>query len=213
MEERFILNTTIAQQVAQGLLEIEAIKLSPNKPFTWASGWLSPIYCDNRLSLSFPRLRKTITQQLVKAIKEKYPEAEAIAGVATAGIPQGALVAEALELPFLYVRSSAKSHGMTNLIEGKIVSNQKVVVIEDLISTGGSSLKAVEDLRASGFNVLGMAAIFTYAFDVATKNFNKASCDLVCLSDYHELIKVANLPEKEQEALKAWRVSPSEWSK
>ena len=213
MEGSFIFNSEIAKKIAQGLLDIEAIKLRPNTPFTWASGWKSPIYCDNRLSLSFPELRKIITQNLVSVIKSKYPHVECIAGVATAGIPQGALIAEQLNLPFIYVRSSAKGHGMTNLIEGKIVAGQKVVVIEDLISTGGSSLKAVNDLRENGFDILGMAAIFTYDFDVAKENFLNANCSLVCLSDYNELIEIANLPTAEYEALKAWRNSPSTWGK
>lgn len=213
MEASFIFNTEIAMNIAKELLTIEAIKLSPKTPFLWASGWKSPIYCDNRLSLSFPKLRETITENLVQAINFQFEGVECIAGVATAGIPQGALIAAALNLPFVYVRSSAKGHGMTNLIEGKITKGQKVVVIEDLISTGGSSLKAVADLRENGFDVLGMAAIFTYGFDVATNNFNQAHCPLVCLSDYSHLITVANLPESDTKALKLWRENPSIWGK
>lgn len=213
METSFIFNQEIAKNTALGLLDIGAIKLRPNAPFTWASGWKSPIYCDNRLSLSFPILRKSITKYLIEAIKIKYPQVEAIAGVATAGIPQGALIAAELDLPFIYVRSSAKGHGMTNLIEGQIVEGQKVVVIEDLISTGGSSLKAVADLRENGIEVLGMAAIFTYGFDVAASNFENAKCPLVCLSDYTKLVEIANLPTEESNTLNAWRVNPSIWGK
>lgn len=213
MEKSFVLDQDTAAKVASGLLEIGAIKLSPNDPFTWASGWKSPIYCDNRLSLSFPDLRSYICSELTYAISEKYPDVEAIAGVATAGIPQGALVAEKMGLPFIYVRSKAKGHGMTNLIEGKVVEGQKVVVIEDLISTGGSSLKAVKDLKANQLEVLGMAAIFTYGFDVATQNFEDEQCELICLSDYNELLKVGGLTDEQVLELQKWRANPSEWGK
>ena len=158
---------SFADEVSGLLLEIGAIKLSPEKPFTWSSGWKSPIYCDNRLALSYPEKRTYIKHALVNAVKESFPDAESIAGVATAGIAQGALVSEALELPFLYVRPKPKDHGMQNLIEGKIVKDQKVVLVEDLISTGGSSIKAAEALRDAGFNVIGMVAIFTYGFSTA----------------------------------------------
>jgi len=211
--ESFVADRKTAEIVAKGLLEIEAIKLQPESPFTWASGWKSPIYCDNRLSLSFPEFRRSITVALAEVIKAKYPEAESISGVATAGIPQGALVAQELNLPFNYVRSKAKGHGMTNLIEGKVVEGQKTVVIEDLVSTGGSSLKAVEDLRASKIEVLGMAAIFTYDFDVAKSNFETHSCPLVCLSDYNVLLEIANLSTEQIEELKKWREDPSSWKK
>ena len=211
--ESFVADRKTAEIVAKGLLEIEAIKLQPESPFTWASGWKSPIYCDNRLSLSFPEFRRSITVALAEVIKAKYPEAESISGVATAGIPQGALVAQELNLPFNYVRSKAKGHGMTNLIEGKVVEGQKTVVIEDLVSTGGSSLKAVEDLRASKIEVLGMAAIFTYDFDVAKLNFETHSCPLVCLSDYNVLLEIANLSTEQIEELKKWREDPSSWKK
>ena len=211
METSFVRDTAVAGEIAKGLLEIEAIKLKPNDPFTWASGWKSPIYCDNRMSLSFPKLRKLITKELAIAIKEKFPNVEAIAGVATAGIPQGALVADALDVPFIYVRSKAKGHGMTNLIEGKIVEGQKVVVIEDLVSTGGSSLKAVADLRESNIEVLGMAAIFTYGFDVATNDFKEADCPLVCLSDYNHLLEVSNLDGDKLAELQSWRSNPAAW--
>ena len=209
--------TSTAQSIASSLLDIQAIKLQPNNPFTWASGWNSPIYCDNRLSLSFPEVREFITDKLAEEIKETFSGVEAIAGVATAGIPQGALVAAKLGLPFIYVRSKAKGHGMTNLIEGKIIEGQKVVVIEDLVSTGGSSLKAVEDLRAANIEVLGMAAIFTYGFDVADKNFEEAKVELLTLSDYDVLIKEAiekgYVKAEDLEKLSDWRISPSTWGK
>ncbi|GGZ27658.1 orotate phosphoribosyltransferase [Echinicola pacifica] len=204
-----------AAAVAQKLLDIQAIRLQPNQPFTWASGWKSPIYCDNRLSLSFPAVRTFIKNALVEAIKSKFPAAEAIAGVATAGIPQGALIAEAMDLPFIYVRSKPKGHGMENMIEGKVTANQKVVVIEDLISTGGSSLKAVEALKAAGFEVLGMAAIFTYGFDLAAKNFQDANIKLVCLSDYEAMLPQAidskYVSDSDLDSLGEWRKSPNTW--
>lgn len=197
------------------LLQIQAIKLNTEKPFTWASGWKSPIYCDNRLSLSYPDIRNAIRQGLVQAIRENFGAAESVAGVATAGIAQGALVADTLNLPFLYVRPKPKDHGMENLIEGKIVKGQKVVVIEDLISTGGSSLKAVQALRDAGFDVLGMVSIFNYGFDVATRNFEEANTSLVSLSDYAHLLKYAleqqSITEEQVTSLKAWRVDPASW--
>lgn len=210
-----ILNPQVAADVAQKLLEIEAIRLQPDKPFTWASGWRSPIYCDNRLSLSFPTVRNLIRDNLVKSVQYFFPEAEGIAGVATAGIPQGALIANELDLPFVYVRSKPKGHGMENMIEGKISPGQKVVIVEDLVSTGGSSLKAADDLKKSGFEVLGMVAIFSYGFDVADKNFEKAGIKLICLSHYDALLPQAvstNYISKEAlESLNEWRVSPSTW--
>jgi orotate phosphoribosyltransferase len=206
---------SVAEQVAASLLEIGAIRLSPSKPFKWASGWLSPIYCDNRLSLSFPVSRTLIKNALVDLIKEKFVGVEAIAGVATAGIPQGALIAEVLNLPFIYVRPKPKDHGMENLIEGKVTKGQKVVVIEDLISTGGSSLKAVEALRDSGFEVLGMAAIFTYGFELAAKNFESSNVQLYTLSNYDALVKLAAekgyIKEEEMKSLSSWRVAPDVW--
>ena len=206
-----------AGHVAAMLLQIQAIKLSTEKPFIWSSGWKSPIYCDNRLSLSYPEIRKTIRDGLVQAIRENYFTAEAIAGVATAGIAQGALVAEALELPFLYVRPKPKDHGMENLIEGRIVPGQKVVVVEDLVSTGGSSLKAVQALRAAGIPVMGMVSIFNYGFDIATRNFYEADTSLISLSDYNSLLKYAleqrYISDHEVISLKAWRVDPSNWKK
>jgi len=209
------MNSSVAHKVAAYLLQIEAIKLSVKKPFSWASGWKSPIYCDNRLSLSYPEIRSYIKDQLAESIKNTFKEVEAIAGVATAGIPQGALVAEALELPFIYVRSKPKGHGMTNMIEGKVVKNQKVVLIEDLISTGGSSLKAAKDLKEAGINVLGMAAIFTYGFDIAKTNFEEAKIKLVTLSNYaamlEEAVALNYVSEKELISLKAWRIDPAKW--
>ncbi len=208
---------SVASQVAQHLLEIEAVKLNVQQPFQWASGWNSPIYCDNRLSLSYPKVRDYITDKLAEAVKAAYPEVEAIAGVATAGIPQGALVAAKLGLPFLYVRSKPKGHGMTNLIEGKVEDGQKVVVLEDLVSTGGSSLKAVQDLRDAKAEILGMIAIFTYGFDVADENFANASTKLVCLSNYsalvEEALKMNYIKEEDLSSLKEWRESPSTWKK
>jgi len=206
---------SVEEQIASSLLEIGAIRLSPSKPYKWASGWLSPIYCDNRLSLSFPSSRTLIKNALVELIKEKFAGVEAIAGVATAGIPQGALIAEVLNLPFIYVRPKPKDHGMENLIEGKVTPGQRVVVIEDLISTGGSSLKAVEALRDSDFEVLGMAAIFTYGFDVAAKNFETSKVTLYTLSNYHVLVKLAAskgyIKEEEMKSLSEWRNAPDKW--
>jgi orotate phosphoribosyltransferase len=206
-----------ASGVARMLLEIEAIKLNINKPFTWSSGWKSPIYCDNRLSLSYPEIRDAIKHGLVDAIRENFGSVESVAGVATAGIPQGALVADEMQLPFLYVRPKPKDHGMQNLIEGKVTKGQKVVVVEDLVSTGGSSLKSVQALRDAGFKVLGMVAIFSYGFDIASNNFYDADVSLICLSDYGHLLNAA-LNEKyidndELTSLKAWRVDPAGWRK
>ncbi|MBB6610016.1 orotate phosphoribosyltransferase [Pontibacter sp. Tf4] len=207
--------TTTAHQVASFLLETEAVKLSPDKPFKWSSGWNSPIYCDNRVTLSFPHIRSFIKQQLAELVKKQYPHAEAIAGVATAGIAQGALVADLLEMPFLYVRPEPKKHGMGNQIEGKLLEGQKVVLIEDLISTGGSSLKAAEAVRAAGAEVVGMAAIFTYGFAQADKNFENAGITLHCLSNYSALTEaaVANgyIQESAMTALAEWRKSPETW--
>ena len=206
-----------AGKIAAMLLQIQAIKLNTEKPFSWSSGWKSPIYCDNRLSLSYPEIRTTIKHALVQAIRENFFTAESIAGVATAGIAQGALVADVLQLPFLYVRTKPKDHGMENLIEGKIVKNQKVVVVEDLVSTGGSSLKATQALRDAGFQVLGMVSIFNYGFDIATRNFYDANTSLISLCDYPNLLKFAldqqYITEDQMVSLKAWRVDPSSWKK
>jgi orotate phosphoribosyltransferase len=206
-----------ASSVAAMLLKIQAIKLNIEKPFTWSSGWKSPIYCDNRLALSYPDIRQKIKLGIVDAIRQNFQLAEGVAGVATAGIPQGALVADELGLPFIYVRPKPKDHGMQNLIEGRVVKGQKVVVIEDLVSTGGSSLKAVEALRADGINVIGMVSIFSYGFDTATKNFEDANVPLVSLCDYSHLIEYAlkekQISEEQVESLKAWRIDPSNWKK
>lgn len=205
-----------AEEIALSLLKIGAVKLQPANPFKWASGWNSPIYCDNRLTLSYPEVRTNIKDALALAIREVFPLAEGIAGVATAGIPQGALVADLLELPFLYVRPKPKDHGMANLIEGKITPGQKVVVIEDLISTGGSSLKAVEALKNAGFEVLGMAAIFTYGFPQAAENFSKQGIPLITLSDYEALLEAGRkngyIKASDQASLQEWRKNPETWS-
>lgn len=210
-----ILNEESATKIAESLLQIKAIKLQPANPFQWASGWQSPIYCDNRKSLSYPPVRTFIRQQFVNAINEHFPNVEVIAGVATGGIAHGALVAEAMGLPFAYIRSSAKGHGMQNLIEGDIFKDQNVVVIEDLISTGGSSLKAVQALKDNESNVLGMVAIFTYGFELALKNFEDNNCKLITLSDYHSLLDVAvntnYISEKDVESLTDWRKAPHKW--
>jgi orotate phosphoribosyltransferase len=205
----------IEQQVAEFLLQIKAIKLQPNNPFTWASGWKSPIYCDNRITLSHPTIRTYIRQQLTELVQEVFGPVGCIAGVATAGIPQGVLVAQELGLPFIYVRSKPKDHGTGNLIEGDVLTGRRVVVIEDLISTGKSSLQAVEALRDAGYDVAGLAAIFTYGFDVAADNFKKANCPFVTLSNYNALIKYASknqyISAKDVELLKQWRESPAAW--
>lgn len=206
-----IFDPTLSQNIAQMLVDVGAIKLQPSSPFTWASGWKSPIYCDNRVSLSFPDARTQIKQALTDVVKEKYPQAEAIVGVATAGIPQGALIADMLDLPFLYVRSKSKGHGLTNQIEGNVIEDQKVVVIEDLVSTGGSSLAAVEALRGSGVDVLGMAAIFTYAFPVAEQNFRNAEVELTVLSDYPTLVSIGEFDHATRQLLSEWRESPENW--
>jgi orotate phosphoribosyltransferase len=210
-----ILDQNIAAEVADKLLEIQAIRLQPDKPFTWASGWKSPIYCDNRLALSYPKVRTMIKENLIKSVQHYFPTVEAIAGVATAGIPQGALLANDLDLPFIYVRSKPKGHGMENMIEGKVVPGQKVVVVEDLVSTGGSSLKATQDLKDAGFEVLGMVAIFSYGFDIAAKNFAEAGVKLVCLSHYEAMLPQAvhrnYIQDDMLKSLAAWRSDPANW--
>ena len=206
---------TTINSIPQYLLQSKAIKLEPTKPFTWASGWKSPIYCDNRITLSFPDIRAAICDAFVEKIKKHYPDVEVIAGVATGAIAQGALVAAAMNLPFVYVRSAPKKHGMENLIEGIVKPGQKVVVVEDLISTGGSSLQAVEALRKADANVLGMVAIFTYGFATAENNFKAAACELVTLTDYMELLDLAlqtgYIKADQIEVLKQWRQSPETW--
>ncbi len=210
-----LFDNQVAKKVAAELLRIQAIKLRPEAPFTWASGWKSPIYCDNRLSLSFPEVRTYVKSALADLVRSKFPEVEAIAGVATAGIPQGALVADEMDLPFIYVRSKSKGHGMGNQIEGLVTKGQKVVLVEDLVSTGGSSLMAADAVKAAEMEVLGMVSIFTYGFQVSVDNFAQHGIDLWCLSDYNTLIDIAeenNTIESESlETLRKWREDPGEW--
>lgn len=207
-----ILNEETASKIAGFLLQIKAIKLQPTKPFTWASGWKSPIYCDNRKILSYPDIRTYIRQQLAVAVIEKYGKPDVIAGVATGGIAHGALVAEELGLPFVYIRATVKVHGLQNMIEGNVTPSQSVVVIEDLVSTGKSSLKAVKALRKAECIVKGMVSIFTYGFKIADDNFKKAKCQLTVLSHYEILIQQAleskYINEKEFELLNRWREDP-----
>jgi len=202
-------------KVAEFLLQIKAIKIQPKKPFTWASGLKSPIYCDNRIILSYPKVRTYIRQQFVDAIIDTYGKPDLIAGVATGGIAIGVLVAQELGLPFAYVRSEAKKHGLTNRIEGIVEDGQSVVIIEDLVSTGTSSLNALEALREAGCDVKGMAAIFTYEFKTALENFKKAKCKLVTLSNYSTLLQQAidskYISEKDLASLKEWRENPTDW--
>lgn len=204
-----------ARKIATFLLRTQAVKLSPQKPFKWSSGWNSPIYCDNRITLSDVEARTFIKKALAKAIKKEFPEVTLIAGVATAGIAQGALVADQLNLPFAYVRPKPKEHGMGNQIEGRIEPGSKVVVLEDLISTGGSSIKAAEALQAQGIEVLGMIAIFTYGFKVADENFADKSLKLVTLSNYtyliDEALKQDYIKAEDIELLKKWRRSPEKF--
>jgi len=205
----------IEQKVAEFLLQIKAIKLQPNNPFTWASGWKSPIYCDNRITLSHPTIRTYIRQKLASLVQEEFGSVSVIAGVATAGIPQGVLIAQELGLPFIYVRSAPKGHGRGNLIEGDFSEGQRVVVVEDLISTGKSSLQAVEALREAGLEVAGLVAIFNYGFDAATENFKNARCRFSTLSDYSALIDYARdhnfVSEDDLRLLRQWRENPAEW--
>jgi orotate phosphoribosyltransferase len=211
-----IVNPVTADAIALHLLKINAIKLSPDKPFTWASGLHSPIYCDNRLALSYPAIRDFIRQELTRVVKENFGNANLVVGVATAGIPQGILVAQELDMPFAYVRSSAKTHGMTNRIEGFVQKGQTAVVVEDLVSTGKSSLAAVEALRNAGIQIAGMISVFTYGLPIARENFQKANCRLVSLSDYPHLMEVAlsnNFIDNSMlKSLYAWRNNPQKWS-
>ncbi|HPC97525.1 MAG TPA: orotate phosphoribosyltransferase [Bacteroidales bacterium] len=204
-----------SKKIAEYLLQIKAIKLQPSNPFTWASGWKSPIYCDNRKTLSFPEVRSFIRDSFAAVIREHYPDAELIAGVATGAIAHGALVADKMQMPFIYVRSEAKSHGLGNQIEGFFTKGQKTVVVEDLISTGGSSLSAVKALRDAGCDVLGMTAIFTYGFEKAAAGFKEENCELYTLCDYSTLISAAlgsgYIGESEVETLKKWRTDPANW--
>ena len=206
----------IKKDFAARLLQVNAIKLQPNDPFTWASGWKSPFYCDNRRTLSFPQLRSFIKLELAHAVLEHFPQADAVAGVATGAIAQGALVADALQLPFVYVRSKPKDHGLENLIEGDLKAGQKVVVIEDLISTGGSSLKAVEAIRKADCEVVGMVAAYTYGFAVAEDAFKAADVKLVTLTDYEHVVQKAvetgYIAKEDVVLLNEWRLNPAEWN-
>lgn len=210
-------NRNSALKVAEFLLQIKAVKLQPEQPFTWASGWKSPIYCDNRITLSFPKIRTYLRQKYVEAILENFGKPDVIAGVATAGIAQGALIAQELGLPFVYVRSSSKGHGMQNQIEGHIESGQSVIVIEDLVSTGKSSLQAIDALRAAGANIKGLVAIFTYGFEHATTAFETAKVPLVTLTNYEYLIEQAvkseYIDQENIKSLEQWRLSPETWGK
>ena len=209
--------STVEKIFAEKLLKVKAIELQPEQPFTWASGWKSPFYCDNRKTLAFPALRTFVKLQLSRIVAELYPEADAIAGVATGAIAQGALVADELALPFAYVRSKPKDHGMANLIEGDLQPGMKVVVVEDLISTGGSSLKAVEALRQHGCEVLGMVAAYTYGFPVAEEAFAAAGVTLTTLTNYEAVVETAlqtgYIEQSHVPMLAAWRKDPANWMK
>lgn len=211
-----VFSNSSAAQTAEFLLQIKAIQLRPENPFVWASGWKSPIYCDNRMALSFPSIRNFLRDEMVKVIRAHYPGVEVIAGVATGAIALAALVAQELGLPMVYVRSTAKEHGRQNLVEGYLEPNRRVVVIEDLISTGKSSLQAVDALRALDAQVLGMVGIFTYGFPVADSAFEAANCALTTLSDYDALLAhaqaVGTIKEEEMHLLSEWRKSPSTWA-
>ena len=212
-----IFNKDTAEKTAELLLQINAIKLNPRNPFTWASGWNSPIYCDNRITLSFPAVRNYIRDEFSKNIEKQFGKPDVIAGVATGAIGIGILVAESLGLPFVYVRPEPKKHGRLNQVEGFLQKGQNVIVIEDLISTGNSSLLAVEALKEAGANVKGMAAIFSYGFEIATENFKNANVDLYTLSNYENLLPLAvskkYITEEEELALQNWRKNPSTWGK
>ncbi len=207
---------TLEKIFAAKLLKVKAIKLQPDNPFTWASGWKSPFYCDNRKTLSYPSLRTFVKTEIARVVLENFEDVDAIAGVATGAIAQGALVADALNLPFVYVRSKPKDHGLENLIEGELKPGMKVVVIEDLISTGGSSLKAVEAIRNNGCEVVGMVASYTYGFDVAKKAFEDAKVELITLTNYEAVLDVAlktgYIQESHVELLHEWRRDPAHWS-
>ncbi|NRA94035.1 MAG: orotate phosphoribosyltransferase [Psychroserpens sp.] len=211
-----IFNKETAKKTAEVLLQVNAIKLQPKEPFTWASGWKSPIYCDNRIILSFPAIRNYVRTTIAKHIEAQYGKVDVIAGVATGAIGIGILVAEALNLPFIYVRPEAKSHGRQNQIEGYLENGQNVVVVEDLISTGKSSLNAVRALKEANANVLGMVAIFSYGFEVAKSNFNTENVELFTLSNYENLLEQATetnyITSKEQDILALWNANPSEWN-
>lgn len=207
----------IEYSIAESLLQIKAIKLSTTNFFTWASGWHSPIYCDNRMILSFPDVRRDVYESFSRIISKNFKDVDIIAGVATGAIAHGALVAEYMEKPFIYVRSAPKGHGLANQIEGSFKAGQKVVVIEDLISTGGSSLSAVEALRSAGCQVVGMVAIFSYGFEIAKKAFQEAGVELFTLSNYETLIKTAvkdgYIKDDEMKTLLEWRQAPDKWNR
>lgn len=207
---------TLENIFAEKLLKIKAIKLQPDNPFTWASGWKSPFYCDNRKTLSYPSLRNFVKLELSRLILENFPECDAIAGVATGAIPQGALVADELNLPFVYVRSKPKDHGLENLIEGELKPGMRVVVVEDLISTGGSSLKACEAIRRDGCEVIGMVASYTYGFDVAKEAFKAANVQLLTLTNYEAVVEAAvatgYIQRADVEVLNTWRKDPAHWN-
>ncbi len=208
---------TLENIFAGKLLKVKAIKLQPTNPFTWASGWKSPFYCDNRKTLSYPELRTFVKIEIARLISEQFSEVDAIAGVATGAIPQGALVADALNLPFVYVRSKPKDHGLENLIEGELKPGMKVVVVEDLISTGGSSLKAVEAIRNNGCEVVGMVASYTYGFDVAAQAFRDANVQLYTLTNYEavveEALRIGYIAQEDVALLNDWRKDPANWMK
>ena len=211
-----IYDPQLAAEIASDLIKIGAIKLNPTEPFTWASGWKSPVYCDNRVSLSFPDVRAKIKTAFGLAIAKEFDHIDVIAGVATAGIPQGTLIANDLALPFIYVRSKPKGHGLQNIIEGKIEKGQKVLLIEDLVSTGGSSLAAVQALREASAEVAGMMAIFTYGFEVAEKNFEDKKVNLIVLSDYRHLLNQVKdesmFGEEALKTLEKWHQNTGEWA-
>jgi orotate phosphoribosyltransferase len=206
---------TLERHIAEKLLQIKAIKLQPANPFTWASGWKSPVYCDNRKTLSYPTIRTFIKLELARVIIEKFPSVTAIAGVATGAIAQGALVADLLGLPFAYIRSAPKDHGLENLIEGELKPDSRVVIVEDLVSTGGSSLKAVKAVRDFGCEVVGMVAIFTHGFPVVEENFKAAKVPLITLSNYNAVIEEAlrtdYITKEDIEILQEWRKDPANW--
>jgi orotate phosphoribosyltransferase len=214
-EKHSIKMKELERLIAEKLLQIKAIKLQPANPFTWASGWKSPIYCDNRKTLSYPAIRNFIKIELARIIQEKYPRATAIAGVATGAIAQGALVADLLELPFVYIRSEPKDHGLENIIEGELKTDAKVVIIEDLVSTGGSCLKAVQAVRNFGCEVVGIVAIFTHGFPIVEKRFKEAKVPLITLSNYNtvieEAVRIKYITEDDVETLKEWRKAPDKW--
>lgn len=208
-------DASVAENIARIFLEIGVVKLSTEKPFVWSSGWKSPIYCDGRISLSYPQVRSYIKEEIVEVVNKRFPQADAIAGVATAGIPQGVLVADALDLPFLYVRTKPKGHGMENMVEGEVIKGQKVVVIEDLVSTGGSSLKATAALDLVGLDIMGLVSVFTYGFDDARSRFADAEVPFVSLSSYDTLIKEAVgqdlISTADLSSLQEWRKAPHLW--